>query len=156
MIHAGHRFDFHPWPQRPDGEGLGSLEQAVARWVLAHGGDARLAGAAARASQADMRGDSAWRIDDAALRESLAAMPMVGNAASRAVVSANHGDPPAAAVRYRLSTTTIDPPAEFGTCSCANSSAPVGNVGATGDADGVPVTISTAALFWPDPSMLLS
>ena len=48
MIHAGHRFGFRPSPQRVDGEGGGALEQAVARWVLAHGGDARLAETAAR------------------------------------------------------------------------------------------------------------
>ena len=83
MIAAGHRFDFHPRPQRFDEEGWGPLEHAVARWVLAHDGDARLAAVAARASLADGRGDSASIVDDAGLRETLAAMPMVGDGTSQ-------------------------------------------------------------------------
>ena len=92
MIPAGHRFDFHARTQRLADEGWGPLERAVARWVLAHGGDARLAEIAAHTGLADARGDSALRIDDAGLRDRLAAMPMVGDGASQGTPFVLDGD----------------------------------------------------------------
>lgn len=79
MIAAGQHFDFSPLALRPD-ESWGPLQLAIARWVLAHGGDALLARTAAAASLADVDGDSALRIEDADTRDALAEMPMVGDA----------------------------------------------------------------------------
>ncbi|MBE2212179.1 MAG: exodeoxyribonuclease V subunit alpha [Xanthomonadaceae bacterium] len=82
MIPAGRRFDFRAPATLQSDEGLRPVDLAVARWVIAHGGGAPLADVAARASLAEGRGDSAYRIEDAALRDALAAMPLVGNAIS--------------------------------------------------------------------------
>ncbi|RMH87620.1 exodeoxyribonuclease V subunit alpha [Lysobacter pythonis] len=82
MKPAGSFFGFQPHPLPMAGEDWRPLEHAVAAWVLAHGGDARLARLAARTSLAEAAGDSALRIDDAALREALPPMPLVGDAAS--------------------------------------------------------------------------
>ncbi|MDO4710146.1 MAG: exodeoxyribonuclease V subunit alpha [Pseudomonadota bacterium] len=74
---AGSHFDFQPLLLPMAGDGWRPLEYALARWVLAHGGDARLARLAAEASLADAAGESALRIDDEALRSALAGMPLV-------------------------------------------------------------------------------
>ena len=58
MKPAGTHFDFSPLSMRTE-EDWGPLQLAIARWVLAHGGDALLARIAAQASLADMGGDSA-------------------------------------------------------------------------------------------------
>ncbi len=81
MKAAGTSLRFDPLPIGSE-EDWGALQTAIARWVLAHGGDARLARTAAAASLADTNGDSALAIDDAETRRSLAAMPLVGDAAS--------------------------------------------------------------------------
>ncbi len=81
MKPAALHFGFSPLPIRA-GDDWGPLQSAIARWVLAHGGDALLARTAAQASLADAGGDSALHIDHADTRAALAAMPMVGDAAS--------------------------------------------------------------------------
>lgn len=52
-------FHFRPVPGFEPPEAWSSLDNAVARWVLAHGGDARLARLAGWASAAEARGDAA-------------------------------------------------------------------------------------------------
>lgn len=81
MKPAGTHFDFSPLSMRAE-EDWGPLQSAIVRWVLAHGGDVLLARIAAQASLADMGGDSALQIEDEDNRIALAAMPLVGNAAS--------------------------------------------------------------------------
>ena len=56
---AGSRFNFRPVAAQPFHEAWRPLDQAVARWVLAHGGSALLAEIAAWASYAEGQGDSA-------------------------------------------------------------------------------------------------
>ncbi|PJK07086.1 exodeoxyribonuclease V subunit alpha [Lysobacteraceae bacterium NML08-0793] len=75
---AGSHFNFQPLSLPLKGENWRPLEYALARWVLAHGGDAALARLAAEASLADAEGQSALRIEDARQREQLAQMPLVG------------------------------------------------------------------------------
>lgn len=82
MIQAGQRFDFKPKGAWKESEELRPVDLAVARWVIAHGGDPRLAKAAAQASLADGRGDSALRIDDVPLCDLLSASELVGDVAS--------------------------------------------------------------------------
>lgn len=78
MKPAGSHFGFQPMPLPMAAEGWRPLEYTLARWVLAHGGDARLARLAAEASLADAAGQSAVRLADAALRSDIAGMPLVG------------------------------------------------------------------------------
>ena len=82
MIAAGRRFNFQPRASSLAEDGLRPVDLAVARWVIAHGGNAQLADVAAEASLADGRGDSALRIDDVSLREALIESGLVGYAAS--------------------------------------------------------------------------
>jgi len=62
-VNAGYRFgrDGGQWSQ----EAWRALDRAVYRWVLAHGGSAQLAAAAAWASLADAAGDAAVALGDA-------------------------------------------------------------------------------------------
>lgn len=84
MIHAGQRFDFNPRKAWEGSDDLRPVDLAVARWVMTHGGDARVAKIAAEASLADGRGDSALRLEDHSVRDALVASPLVGDAASDA------------------------------------------------------------------------
>ena len=92
MIPAGRHFGFHPRALPFVQADRRPLEYTVARWVLAHGGDALLAETAARASLADGAGDSALRIDDASTRELLTASAMVGDADSNGTPFVLDGD----------------------------------------------------------------
>ncbi|PJK01807.1 exodeoxyribonuclease V subunit alpha [Lysobacteraceae bacterium NML03-0222] len=75
---AGSHFGFQPMALPLAGDDWQPLQYTLARWVLAHGGDARLARLAAEASLADVAGESALRIEDESLRSALADMPLVG------------------------------------------------------------------------------
>lgn len=80
MNTAGDTFTFHPGDSA-GGEGRSFLQQALARWVLAHGGDAALAELAVALAQADANGDSALPLDADTFAQ-LAAQPLVGDAGS--------------------------------------------------------------------------
>ncbi|MBY4599591.1 AAA family ATPase, partial [bacterium BD-1] len=74
-------------PPKPAGELAArpeerALARALSRWVLAHGGSAPLAELAARATLAELGGDTALPLDDSA-REAVAAEPLVGDGRAR-------------------------------------------------------------------------